>query len=256
MIRENKAFIVNHEFEKKCYICGRDSAQVKAVIDIKDIGSHIQQNVNNENKKVLIEIDDYIKLLKNLYKETESYQQNLTKSELKENPKLADKIAPKFRELLKLCNQEKHDYSIAELRAELQSLIADIQNKNYTKLSQCNPILASRVKDINLYDYNNFNLHIYYLEKKEEIRAFKLDGTEVEREYRQIYDDDRQTYLDEYYWDYIETKKGYDNKKVEIPANKIIEVHFIYYICTICSRLFEEASDAAYEILQDNDSDD
>jgi hypothetical protein len=259
---------IEHCTDKKCYVCGRTPEQVGSIFDVGILKKLMTQAITKRNQQIQDLINQYLDQLKQLSKEVQDYQGNLTLSELSHNYRLSAKIAPKYQELAKFAPKAKNndpygynrqpDYTIDDLREYLNQLIQEIEQGNFSNLEDFNQDLAQRVQMLVTPNIDGFKTNDTRFSVFNMVKGFDLTGKDIITE---TYDDGDFIFKSYYYKDEIEAIKAQRNdfgllkKKAKTPIdpNNVILVNLTYYLCPICSNMFFDASKASYREIHRND---
>jgi hypothetical protein len=208
---------IEHITEKKCYLCGRTPEEFIAILKAGSLKNQINQAIHLRNQQIEQQVNKYLNEFKQLSQDVEQYPGNVTLSELRNNPQLSIKIAPKYQELAKFApeqdknerngNNREIDYTIDTLRKNLNQKILEFEQKKYENFTAGFPYLREVVKSIATPIIND-------------LIPKNVKFTECK------------------------TEKGFD---LDAP-NQEIHVNIRYFLCPICSELFSVASNAAFYV--------
>lgn len=273
---------IKHSTDKICYVCGRAPEQFGEIFRAESLKKIVTQEINNRNQLIQDQIKKYLAQLKMFSSEVKNYQDNLTLNELRNNHQLAAKIAPKYELLAKFApksednNSNRYGYNrgrldnttIASLKKNLNELIKEIEEGNFNNLENVNPDLAKAAKTLVSPNNDSFKPNDTVFSVCKMIKAFDMSGRDV---IITEFEDDG-VFINYYYKDEYDKEQEKRNKKTppdfslllkdglflkkqskekdrkleELDKKDVILVDLTYYLCPICSKLFTDASKAAY----------
>jgi len=72
-MKNKEPITVEIAMDKKCYICGRNSADIRQIFDAKQLKTLCMQAVEERNSQIQAELKAYVDSLKELYSKTRKY---------------------------------------------------------------------------------------------------------------------------------------------------------------------------------------
>nr|MDO8115171.1 hypothetical protein [Candidatus Sigynarchaeota archaeon] len=243
-----------------CYVCGRKPEELRAFFKNDAFISKIQRGFDDRKKRTQDMKEEYLKSLRELHSSVQSYPESVTPSELRKNDSLAQKLAPRYKDLIPFAFQpnrkeggirsssrsiEEVDLTIGQLRDCLFGFIQSTEKNEVGRISDVNPRLANLIRDYLL----NEQIIRYEL-ISEEMMQTKFQTRRI----RARFDFAGNIVGDQRHRDHHDFRYPESGDKVD--SSDVVMIELVYKICPICSTLFSSASNAAFSEIHRNDDDD